>query len=110
MPPWPGISPPVSLTPRSRFIADMVMSPRKPEMPRMPPAERRPAPVHGREIGTEKTGHDDGGGDAADQPLPSLFGAHAQRHLVAAKQLAPAILCDIVELSEHHEEEEEPDA
>ena len=35
---------------------------------------------------------------------------HAQRHLVAAKQLAPAILRDIVELSEHHEEEEEPDA
>src|SRR5262249_1067259 len=24
MPPWPGISPPVSFTPRSRFIADIV--------------------------------------------------------------------------------------
>src|SRR5262245_5273225 len=62
--------------------------------------KRRPAPIHRREIGSGGGGERRCRRDAADQALPGLLRAHRGRDLVAAEQLAPAILRHVVELGE----------
>src|SRR5215471_18935789 len=71
--------------------------------------ERGPAHIHRCEIGAGKRRNESGGGEAADQTLPGLLRADMRRYLVAAQQLAPAILRHVVELRRYHKEEQEPD-
>src|SRR6202035_4288109 len=74
------------------------------------PGDDRLEPGEGGEEGGEQHGEGKGRGDAAQEPLHGLPGAHLGDRLVAAERLAPQVLRDVVELGEEDQVEDEAGA
>ena len=77
MPPWPGISVPLSLTPAWRLSSDSARSPMTPMTPRTSPTDEsdRPRRRRGRRAATASDAGHRGRGQATGQPLDRLLRA-----------------------------------